>query len=259
LVSKKKQQNLYASAAKRMAAYEQSQLQVSKDNGKKARDNRLAIIASVIVLVLVSAGQAAYFAAGPGKDRIAASAEAGASASPASTLVPDAGLAESRTWTGEIGLNGKPLQISLDGATAPQAVANFVSLAKSGFYNDLKCHRLTTEGIFVLQCGDPNGDGSGGPGYSWGPVENAPSDNVYPAGTLAMARQSNNGESMGSQFFIVYKESVIPSDSVGGYTVFGQVADGLDVVKAIAEKGVNGGGYDGIPLASAKITGISVK
>lgn len=257
MASKKKQQNIYTSAAKRMAAYEQTQQQVAKDGGHKKRDNRVAIIASLIVLVLVSAGQAAYFTAGPGKDRPAASARKTPSAS--STLVPNAALAESRTWTGEIGVNGSPLQISLDGAAAPQAVANFVSLAKSGFYNDLKCHRLTTEGIFVLQCGDPNGDGSGGPGYSWGPVENAPTDNAYARGTLAMARQSNNAESMGSQFFIVYQDSVIPSDSAGGYTVFGQVADGLATVDKIAADGVTGGGYDGVPLTASKITGISVK
>lgn len=257
MASKKKQQNIYTSAAKRMAAYEASQQQVAKDGGLKKRDNRLAIIASVVALVLFSAGQVAYFGIGPGKERAASSASV--SPSPSSTLVPSAALAESRTWTGEIGVNGSPLQISLDGAAAPQAVANFVSLAKSGFYNDLKCHRLTTEGIFVLQCGDPNGDGSGGPGYSWGPVENAPADNVYPRGTLAMARQSNNGESMGSQFFIVYEDSVIPSDSAGGYSVFGQISDGLATVDAIAKQGVNGGGYDGIPVASTKITSISVK
>lgn len=257
MASKKKQQNIYTSAAKRMAAYEQSQQQVKKDGGHKKRDNRVAIIASVIVLVLVTAGQAAYFAAGPGKDRVSASASP--SSSPSSTLVPNPALAESRSWIGEIEVNGSPLQISLDGAAAPQAVANFISLAKSGFYQDLKCHRLTTEGIYVLQCGDPNGDGSGGPGYSWGPVENAPADNVYARGTLAMARQSNNGESMGSQFFIVYKDSVIPSDSVGGYTVFGQIADGLETVDEIAAAGVNGGGYDGLPTTATNITGVSVK
>jgi peptidyl-prolyl cis-trans isomerase B (cyclophilin B) len=105
------------------------------------------------------------------------------------------------------------------------------------------CHRLTTAGIFVLQCGDPTatpGDennGTGGPGYSYGPVENAPKNDVYPAGTIAMARQGNKGSSMGSQFFLVYKDSPIPHDSAGGYTVMGKIIGGLDVVEKVAAGG----------------------
>jgi peptidyl-prolyl cis-trans isomerase B (cyclophilin B) len=94
----------------------------------------------------------------------------------------------------------------------------------------------------VLQCGDPTGSGSGGPGYSFGPVENAPKNGVYPAGTVAMARaQSTN--SNGSQFFIVYKDSTLPAP---GYTIMGQVVSGLDVVQKVAAGGVEGGS-DGAP------------
>jgi peptidyl-prolyl cis-trans isomerase B (cyclophilin B) len=255
LASKKKQQNLFTSPEARLKAYEQSQIFVEKENLHKKRDNRIAIISIIVTLVLVTAGQAAYFGFGPGK----AAASASASASPSATAVPAASIAENRLWSGDLEIGGKKLAISLDGTKAPQAVANFVTLAKSGFYKDLSCHRLTTEGIFVLQCGDPSGDGSGGPGYSWGPIENAPKDNVYKRGVLAMARQGNNAQSMGSQFFIVYKDSVIPSDTAGGYTVFGSVLSGLDAVDSIAKQGVIGGGYDGIPTAKPKLTAVSVK
>lgn len=254
MASKKKQQNLFTTPEARLKAYQESQVSVEAENKHKKSDNRLAIIAAVVTLILVSAGQAAYFGFGPGKT----SASASPSASPTSTLVPEASLAEGRTWNGEMQIGSEKLAISLDGAKAPQAVANFVSLVKSGFYNGNSCHRLTTEGIFVLQCGDPNGDGTGGPGYSWGPIENAPSDNVYKKGVLAMARQGNNAESMGSQFFIVYEDSVIPSDSAGGYTIFGSVESGIKAVSDIAKKGVEGGGYDGIPTAKPKLTSITV-
>ena len=76
----------------------------------------------------------------------------------------------------------------------------------------------------MLQCGDPNGDGTGGPGYTFGPIENVPKDGVYPAGTIAMAN-AGQPDSQGSQFFIVYKDTTLPR---GGYTVFGQVTSGLD-------------------------------
>ena len=106
------------------------------------------------------------------------------------------------------------------------------------FFAATTCHRLTTANIFVLQCGYPTGDGTGGPDYRFGPVENAPADDLYPAGTVAMARVGGDGYSMGSQFFLVYADSTIPADSAGGYTVLGQVTDGMDVLQAVADAGV---------------------
>ena len=100
------------------------------------------------------------------------------------------------------------ITLELDGTKAPQTVASFLGLARSGYWNDSPCHRLVTSGIFVLQCGDPTGTGSGGPGYGFG-VENAPKDGRYPAGTLAMARTSDP-KSNGGQFFIVYKQTELP-------------------------------------------------
>lgn len=144
----------------------------------------------------------------------------------------------------------------LHGAEAPQAVANFVFLAQEGFYDGTACHRLLPDSL--LQCGDPTATGQGGPGYSWGPIENAPDDDMYPTGTVAMARQSDNGESMGSQFFLVFNDVELPSDSAGGYSVFGEITGGLDILQQIGAAGV---GTDGTerPAIDVVITGVEVE
>jgi peptidyl-prolyl cis-trans isomerase B (cyclophilin B) len=131
--------------------------------------------------------------------------------------------------------------IALD-ANAQQTVDSEAFLAESGFYDNTSCHRLTTEGIFVLQCGDPAGDGTGGPGYSV-PDENLPPDGAanYPAGTIAMAN-AGPGTS-GSQFFIVYADTTLP----GNYSIWGTVVNGLDIVQEVASAGVKGGLTDGPP------------
>jgi peptidyl-prolyl cis-trans isomerase B (cyclophilin B) len=116
-----------------------------------------------------------------------------------------------------------------------------------------------TSGIYVLQCGDPSGDGTGGPGYNWGPIENAPEADLYTEGALAMARRGGDDSSMGSQFFIVYQDSTIPSDAVGGYTIFGSITGGLDAVKAIAEAGTIDGSSDSSPLDEVLISSVSVE
>jgi len=206
--------------------------------------------ALVIALPLLLGACASDDPTDPGSDSSAPGAESDA---------PSPDLAEDREWTGTMVIGGESVEISLDGEKAPQAVASFVTLAQDGFFDGVACHRLTTQGIYVLQCGDPSGDGTGGPGYSFGPVENDPADGVYPAGTIAMARMGNDGDSNGSQFFLVYKESTIPADSAGGYTVFGAVTGGLDVVQSIAAGGVDGGGADGAPATPAVIESIAVQ
>ena len=77
-------------------------------------------------------------------------------------------------------------------------------------------------------------------------------------GTVAMARQGGKGDSIGSQFFLVYKDSTIPSDSAGGYTVIGKIVGGMDVVEKVAAGGVLGGGSDGAPARAVAITGTTV-
>ncbi|MBD8077903.1 peptidylprolyl isomerase [Cellulosimicrobium arenosum] len=173
--------------------------------------------------------------------------------------LPPASAAEGRDWDAMLSTSVGEIDLTLDGAAAPQAVASFVSLAEAGYFDGTSCHRLTTSGIYVLQCGDPTGTGTGGPGYSFGPIENAPSDDVYPAGTVAMARQGGNAESMGSQFFLVYEDSTIPSDAAGGYTVLGTITSGLDTVQAVADAGTTDGAGDGSPATPVTIEGVETQ
>jgi peptidyl-prolyl cis-trans isomerase B (cyclophilin B) len=146
--------------------------------------------------------------------------------------------------------------IALDAAKAPETVNSFDFLAGKGFFDHTKCHRLTTSGIYVLQCGDPSGTGSGGPGYTIGDENLAAfgkagsSGSVdYKAGTVAMA---NTGQkhSGGSQFFLVYKDSPLPPS----YTPFGTIsADGMKVLAKIAGAGEKTGQGDGAPNATVVI------
>ena len=238
---------------------------------RRVRDNVIAGGSLLVVLTLIVIAQVFYFDGGPGTPAPTRAASASptapgtAAAGENSGDVPASTLAEGRTWTGSLTLNEVNLGIELDGALAPQAVSSTISLAQSGFYTGVTCHRLTTGGFFVLQCGDPDAEKTGadathGPGYSYGPVENAPADDIYPAGTLAMARQGGNGYSMGSQFFVVYDDTTIPSDAGGGYTVLGHVTSGLDELKAqITDAGTADGAGDGAPKVPTTITGITVQ
>jgi peptidyl-prolyl cis-trans isomerase B (cyclophilin B) len=147
--------------------------------------------------------------------------------------LPDKKTAAGKTFIATVTTNCGVITMELDGAKAPQTVASFLSLAKSGYWADSPCHRLTTTGIFVLQCGDPTGKGGGNPGYGYG-VENAPADFTFAPGTLAMAR-TQDPKSNGGQFFIVYKQTVL-QDPVG-YSIFGKITTGMDIVDKIAAAG----------------------
>ncbi|MFK4728496.1 peptidylprolyl isomerase [Agromyces mediolanus] len=244
----------------RLRTYQARQEVHTRKQRRRTRDNVIAVLALVVVLVLATAAQLFYFSGGPGAPE-AAPSETPAPTEPAGENqgdVPPADLAEGRTWTGTLTLNGIPLGVELDGAAAPQAVSSEISLAQAGFYDGVGCHRLTTSGLFVLQCGDPNGDGTGGPGYNYGPVENAPADGLYPAGTIAMAR-STSQYSQGSQFFIVYEDTTLPGDT-GGYTVLGTVTSGLDELRtAVIDAGVAGGAGDGAPAVPVTIDSFTLQ
>ncbi len=246
-------------AQERLRRYQARQTVHETRIARRKRDNLVAILALVVVAALATTAQVVYFTSGPGAPEPVASASPEPSTTAAAA--PDPALSENRAWTGELTLNDTvTLGYTLDGLAAPQAVASFVTLVQDGFYDGLACHRLTTEGIFVLQCGDPNGDGTGGPDYRFGPIENAPADGVYPTGVIAMARQSGDGASMGSQFFIVYDDSTIPADAAGGYTVLGYVTSGLeDLLSEIVAPGVEGGAPDGAPAVATTITGITIQ
>ncbi|UTT60916.1 peptidylprolyl isomerase [Cellulosimicrobium cellulans] len=221
------------------------------------RQRTWSIVGVVVALVVI--GVAVWWALAatqePGTDP---GGDTGGAPSGEHTL-PPASAAEGRDWTTTLTTSAGDLTLTLDGAAAPQAVASFVSLAESGYFDGTSCHRLTTSGIYVLQCGDPTGTGTGDPGYKFGPVENAPTDDVYPAGTVAMARQGGDANSMGSQFFLVYEDSTIPSDAAGGYTVFGTITSGLDVVQAVADAGTQDGSGDGSPATPVTIEGVETQ
>lgn len=247
----KKNAKLSKAAEARIANFQAKSTLVGGRLATRKKDNVISIAIVAASIFVAVAAQLTYFHYGPGIPKPI----------PKETPVaaPDASIAENRVWTGEMNVAGKPINFELYGDKAPQAVANFVDLTNKGYFEDISCHRLVTAGIYVLQCGDPSGTGTGGPGYTFGPVENAPTDNVYGTGYLAMARQGDNSSSMGSQFFIVYKESMIPSDTAGGYTVFGKVTSNLSSIKDIAALGTADGKSDGAPKDKVLLTAISVK
>jgi len=163
-------------------------------------------------------------------------------------------------------LNGDiTLGLSLDGSKAPQAVAGWVQDAEDGYYTGKSCHRLaTSEGFSFLQCGSLDGTGAGDPSFSYGPIENAPADNIYPAGTIAMARASGNAYSNGHQFFIVTADTTLPSDAAGGYTVVGMITSGLDqLIAQITSAGIDPDKLDGTgagaPLVPTTITSLTLQ
>lgn len=143
--------------------------------------------------------------------------------------------------------------ITTNGVKAPVTLTALTALAKANYFDNSLCHRLTTQGIYVLQCGDPTATGTGGPGFTF-QDENFPNSvaNNYPAGTVAMANSGPNTN--GSQFFLVYADTTLPP----AYTIWGQITTGLDIVKAIASVGVQGGGVDGTPAQAIEIEKVVV-
>lgn len=143
------------------------------------------------------------------------------------------------------------IEIELDpGAAPPCTVRSFLTLAGGGFYNDTTCHRLTTGSLAVLQCGDPTGTGTGGPGYEYD--DETSRGLTYDRGTVAMA--TAGPDTNGSQFFLVHGDSQLPPD----YTVFGTITSGLGVLDRIAATGVEGGGCDGEPATQVNVTRVDI-
>jgi peptidyl-prolyl cis-trans isomerase B (cyclophilin B) len=145
------------------------------------------------------------------------------------------------------------IAFTADAARVPCALTSLRSLARQGFYDSSPCHRLTTGGIRVLQCGDPSGSGSGGPGYTY--EDEALGGATYPRGTVAMA---NRGPATnGSQLFLVYGDAQLAPD----YTPLGRITAGLDVLDRIASGGSddsNGPG-DGRPRTPVLLERVVVR
>jgi cyclophilin family peptidyl-prolyl cis-trans isomerase len=145
------------------------------------------------------------------------------------TEAPDP-LPEGETRTVTIETAKGTIVLKIDGSLAPNAAGNFVALAECGFYDGVVFHRLVPN--FVIQGGDPTGTGTGGPGYT---IEDQEVKGEYKRGTLAMAR-TPEPNSQGSQFFIVLSDDPAGPilESYRTYAIFGEVAEGMDVVDAIA-------------------------
>ena len=173
-------------------------------------------------------------------------------AAPAVDL-PNAGITESNKATISFTTNQGEIVIETTPSLAPLTVNAIAALAQKNYFDNTICHRLTTEGIYVLQCGDPTGTGTGGPGFNI-PDENLPEavENNYPAGTVAMAN-AGPGTS-GSQFFFVYQDTTLGPD----YTIWGSITSGLDILQTIASAGVVDGGADGAPATGVTIESTKV-
>ncbi len=250
--------------------YAKVQAKQAKRQADRARNVRVAVAAgTVLVVVGLLAFLGTRFGGSDGEATPGASSSAttaaGCPAPPAALgtgaelELPDKKAAEGKTFLATLTTNCGDIELTLDGTKAPQAAAVFLELARQNYWQDSPCHRLTaSEGLKVLQCGDPTGTGQGDPGFGYG-VENAPKDGAYPRGTIAMARTQDPKAGTGGQFFIVYGDSSLPDPD--GYTVVGTVTAGLDIVDRIAAAGVAPGGSsptDGAPAAPISILRVAV-
>lgn len=151
--------------------------------------------------------------------------------------------------------DGGIIVLELDPSKAPNTVNNFLSLAGSGFYDGVIFHRVISN--FMIQGGDPEGTGSGGPGYTikgeMANNGNSANDMSHVRGVLSMARTSVSYDTAGSQFFIVVEDSLFLDDE---YTAFGKVIDGMDVVDKIKDTRVSS---DDRPRVAQRIKTMTVE
>jgi cyclophilin family peptidyl-prolyl cis-trans isomerase len=252
---------------------------------RQAAQTRRYTVIAVVCCVVIALGVGGYFLFRPGSHPASAASQAKASASPqispsaspsASTVTepashctytahppaarkvgtPPVKPATAAQYLATIATNRGDVVVKLLNSKATCTVNSFVYLAQHKYFNATPCPRLSNaDGLFILQCGDPTGTGSGGPGYEFA-SENL-TGATYPAGTLAMA---NTGapDSNGSQFFVVYKNSTLSPD----YTPFGTIVKGLNIIQDVGQRGFGkplnpaGGGK---PNESVEIKGVTIK
>jgi peptidyl-prolyl cis-trans isomerase B (cyclophilin B) len=276
VASKKQRQRQLA-----RTAYER-RLQRRAERDRRAKQWTAAVIVAVVVAGIGVGSAALAGAFSPAKSKPAAAASHSPSASPTASPSPTAipamvngkciytasGKAARKvslpaakpdtkaSYQATLATNRGNVVIDLLNSQAPCTVNSFVSLADQGFFNRTPCPRLSnSSGLFILQCGDPTGTGSGGPGYEFA-SENL-TGATYPAGTLAMA-SSVASDSNGSQFFLVFQgTSLAPS-----YTPFGQVVTGLNILQNVGKRGfgppLNAAG-GGAPKEKVEIESVTIK
>jgi len=163
--------------------------------------------------------------------------------------VPEMQIDKTKQYQAIVNTTEGIITIDLYADKTPVTVNNFVSLAKSNFYNNTIFHRVIKD--FMIQGGDPKGDGTGGPGYKF---DDETFEGEYTRGTIAMANAGPNTN--GSQFFIMHQDYPLPKS----YVIFGKVVDGLTVVDKIAEAEVqaNAMGENSKPVNPVKINAVTI-
>jgi peptidyl-prolyl cis-trans isomerase B (cyclophilin B) len=266
----------------RRLAREHYERQQARRGHRHHRTRRLSIIAGLVCLVVaLGAGATAIFLSGGGKTPAAAAtpkatptAAATPSASPTPSTIAEpashcvytpSGTAarkvgvppvkpkyKGKSYLATIKTNQGTIRLVLLNNKATCTVNSFLYLASKNYFSNTPCHRLTTTGIYVLQCGDPTGTGSGGPGYKFANENTAGAQ--YTQGTVAMANAGPGTN--GSQFFLVYRNSTtLPAN----YTLFGKIVSGLGIIQNVAKAGsdnANGQG-DGHPKEKVTIESVT--
>ena len=251
-------------ARERLRRYNARQAVHENQVKRRTRDNFWAIGVVVVIAAIAAVLQLFYFNGGPGTPTPVPSASESSAPGAGTNVgdVPDPSFVGGGIHTGSIVLNDTiTLGISLDADLAPQAVSSLAADSLTGYYIGKTCHRLvSSETAGLLQCGSLDGTGATDPSYSFGPIENAPADQIYPAGTIAMARAGGDAYSNGRQFFIVTSDTTLPEDSAGGYSVVGQVTSGLDdLIAQVTAAGTADGSSDGAPVVPTTITAFTIE
>ncbi len=258
MASSKREKELARQRAERQAARRSA-----AESKRKQRNAVIASVVAVLLIVGVAVGTAIAVRSGDdgqtvaatptsGPSEAAATPSAGASTAPSTAaadgttgtctyektteeasrkveLPPSKEVETKQTFDVTLTTTQGDIVFTMDSAKAPCTANSLRSLAHFAYFDDTPCHRLTTQGIEVLQCGDPSGTGSGGPGYQF--ADENLTGATYPRGTVAMANAGPGTN--GSQFFLVYGDSTLPPQ----YTPFGTITSGLDVIDKVAKAG----------------------
>lgn len=238
-------------AAKRKLSAQQAHR--TEQAAKRKRTTTIAAVSTVVVVAVAAIGVSLLAGAWNDGDDLAQGAAPApapgecaypADGTPAKPVQPpgDGPAPTEGTVPVSMTTSAGPIDLTLDRAAAPCTVKSFESLVQQKYFDNTSCHRMTTTpGLRVLQCGDPTGQGTGGPGYTI--PDEAPPTQTYERGQLAMAKTAAP-DSGGSQFFMIYGEAQLPPE----YTVFGTIGqEGLATLDKVAQGGESSGSGDGAP------------